>query len=96
VFFNDQVNKPLVWSSMEGHHKRLNAGHNPRDTLPSYISTLKAVWLGFIDSILGIGALFTHQERPSSKKQEDVALNRIYKCCLLNGGVFGVRPYFYL
>lgn len=76
---------------MEGPHKRANLG--ARNPLPPYLAIFKAIWLGLVDSILGIGSLFTHrpQERPSSsKRQEDVALNRIYKCCLLNGGVFGV------
>lgn len=74
--------------------------------LPFHISFIRGVAYGFRDSIVGVRALFvqrnrsgstsrpskSHQHRQSTNSglSEDVTLNRIYKCCLLNGGVFGV------
>lgn len=76
------------------------------NSLPFHISFIRGVAYGFRDSIFGVKALFVKRnKRTTSNRQakgarssvstgsganEDVTLNRIYKCCLLNGGVFGV------
>ena len=73
------------------HQHNPNLNRDINSSSPS-LSAAKAVLLGLTDSIIGIKALFPFQQRPSSssKKQEEVAINGITKCCLLNGGVFGV------
>src|SRR5579884_3619540 len=79
-------------SSRTPHHTAADPNN------PANWTSLQAVGCGFRDSILGIRALFSreqqHRRTPERgaghRRHEDVTLNRIYKCCLLNGGVFGV------